>query len=87
MLLLAQLFRAASITFSFMFIIREKVKYLNIILFTAFIVNVICNLLFINLYGIEGAAIATLIANLTLVTLVLILFYKHKLLNIKDAQA
>jgi O-antigen/teichoic acid export membrane protein len=87
LLLMAQLFRAASITFSFMFIIREKVKYLNIILVTAFVVNVICNLVFIQLYGIEGAAIATLIANITLLVLVLTLFYIHKLLVVKEVQA
>ena len=87
LLLLAQLLRAASITFSFMFIIREKVKYLNIILVTAFVVNVICNVIFIQKYGIEGAAIATLIANATLLILVLTLFYFHKLLIVKDAQA
>lgn len=99
LLLLAQLFRAASITFSFMFIIREKVKYLNMILITAFVVNVMCNLVFIQLYGIEGAALATLIANLTLLVLVLTLFYLQKLLippandnnpariNNKDTQA
>jgi len=87
LLLLAQLFRAASITFSFMFIIREKVKYLNMILVTAFIVNVVCNLIFIQLYGIEGAALATLIANMTLLFLVLILFYLRKLLTIKEVQA
>lgn len=87
LLLLAQLFRAASITFSFMFIIREKVKYLNIILVTAFIVNVIGNIVLIKLYGIEGAALATLIANITLLILVLTMFYMHKLLITKDAQA
>lgn len=87
LLLLAQLFRAATITFSFMFIIREKVKYLNIILVTAFIVNVICNLAFIKQYGIEGAALATLIANLTLLVLVLTLFYAKNLLNVKGVQA
>ena len=86
LLLLAQLFRAASITFSFMFIIREKVKYLNMILVTALGVNVICNLVFIQLYGIEGAALATLIANVTLLVLVLTLFYLNKLLIVKDAQ-
>ena len=87
LLLLAQLCRAASITFSFMFIIREKVNYLNIILVIAFITNIICNLLFINLYGIEGAALATLIANITLLVLVLTLFYFKKLLIIEDTQA
>ena len=93
LLLIAQLIRAASITFSFMFIIREKVKYLNIVLFTAFVVNVVCNLIFIQLYGIEGAALATLIANATLLLLVLALFYFHKLLiisaraNNEEAQA
>ncbi len=87
LLLLAQLFRAATITFSFMFIIREKVKYLNMILMTAFVVNVICNLIFIQKFGIEGAAFATLIANLSLLVLVLTLFYIHKLLDNKSAQA
>jgi len=80
-LLLAQLFRAASITFSFMFIIREKVKYLNIILVIAFITNVVCNILFIEKYGIEGAATATLIANAVLLFSVLALFYTKKLLE------
>ena len=87
LLLLAQLFRAASITFSFMFIIREKVTYLNMILVTAFVVNVFCNVVFIQSYGIEGAAIATLIANATLLILVLTLFYLHKLLIVKGEQA
>jgi len=57
------------------------------ILFTAFGVNVICNFVFIQLYGIEGAAIATLIANVTLLVLVLTLFYLNKLLIVKDTQA
>lgn len=82
LLLLAQLFRAASITFSFMFIIREKVKYLNIILVIAFISNIIFNIVLINFYGINGAALATLIANATLLLLVLVLFYTKKLLHI-----
>ncbi|MEE9325992.1 MAG: oligosaccharide flippase family protein [Cocleimonas sp.] len=82
LLLLAQLLRAASITFSFMFIIREKVKYLNIILVIAFISNIIFNVVLINLYGINGAALATLIANATLLLLVLVLFYTKKLLHI-----
>ncbi len=83
LLLLAQFLRAASITFSFMFIIKEKVKYLNIILVTAFIVNIVFNILLINRYGIEGAAMATLIANAVLLFLVLGLFFWHKLLNEK----
>ena len=57
------------------------------ILVTAFGVNVICNLVFIQLYGIEGAALATFIANVTLLVLVLTLFYLNKLLIVKDAQA
>jgi O-antigen/teichoic acid export membrane protein len=81
LLLLAQFFRAASITFSFMFIIQEKVQYLNFILLTAFIVNVICNIIFIQRYAIEGAAFATLIANSVLLALVLLLFFKQKLLS------
>ena len=82
LLLIAQFFRAASITFSFMFIIREKVQYLNIILLTAFVVNVVCNIIFIQRYAIEGAALATLIANITLFGLVLLIFYAHKMLKI-----
>jgi len=85
LLLLAQFLRAASITFSFMFIIKEKVKYLNIILVTAFIANIIFNIILINRYGIEGAAIATLIANAVLLFLVLGLFFWHKLLNLKES--
>ena len=88
-LLLAQLFRAASITFSFMFIIRDNVKYLNMILVSAFATNVICNAILINLYGIEGAAVATLIANAVLFFLVLGLFYLKALLHNfpKEAQS
>ncbi len=86
-LLLAQLLRAASITFSFMFIIREKVKYLNIILITAFITNVIFNIVLIKKYGIEGAAVATLVANAVLVFSVLGLFFFHKLLRNTGEQA
>lgn len=82
LLLIAQFFRAASITFSFMFIIREKVQYLNIILLTAFVVNVVCNIIFIQRYAIEGAALATLIANITLFGLVLLIFYALKMLKI-----
>lgn len=82
-LLVAQFLRAASITFSFMFIIREQVKYLNIILVVAFITNVICNIIFIQNIGIDGAAYATLLANAVLLSLVLLLFYAKKLLNIE----
>jgi len=81
LLLLAQLFRSASLTFSFMFIIREKVRYLNIILVVALMLNLICNVVFINMYGIEGAALATLIANGVLVFSVLGLFYMKQLLQ------
>jgi O-antigen/teichoic acid export membrane protein len=81
LLLLAQFFRAASITFSFMFIIKEKVRYLNIILVTALLANLLFNVVLITRYGIEGAAMATLIANAVLLFLVLALFYWHKLLD------
>ena len=81
LLLLAQLFRATSITFSFMYIIREKVTYLNIILVLAFFTNVVCNILFIQKYGIEGAATATLIANAVLLFSVLGVFHLNKLLK------
>jgi len=81
LLLLAQFLRAASITFSFMFIIKEKVRYLNIILVTALLANLFFNVVLIKHFGIEGAAMATLIANATLLFLVLALFYWHKLLD------
>jgi len=81
LLLLAQLFRSASLTFSFMFIIREKVRYLNIILIVSLMLNLVCNVIFIKLYGIEGAALATLIANGILVFSVLGLFFMKQLLQ------
>ena len=81
LLLVAQLLRAASITFSFMYIIREKVKYLNIILVTAFITNVVANVILIQRNGIEGAALATLIANAVLLFSIVALFFGHKLLK------
>ena len=81
LLLLAQLLRSASLTFSFMFIIREQVRYLNMILVIALIVNLALNIIFIKLYGIEGAALATLIANGVLLLLVFSLFYMKKLLQ------
>jgi O-antigen/teichoic acid export membrane protein len=82
LLLIAQFLRAASITFSFMFIIREKVRYLNIILVFALLINLICNVIFIKMYGIEGAALATLISNGVLLFSVLVLFMTNKLLTI-----
>jgi len=84
LLLIAQFLRAASITFSFMFIIREKVRYLNIILVVALIINLVCNVIFIKLYGIEGAALATLISNAVLLLSVLALFVMNKLLKIPE---
>ena len=81
LLLIAQLLRATSLTFSFLFIAREKVRFLNISLTIAMIVNLAANILLIPRYGIEGAAIATLMANGTLVALVIILFYQQKLLS------
>lgn len=81
LLLLAQLFRAASLTFSFMFIIREQVRYLNIILVIALVINLIANVIFIKWFGIEGAALATLLANGFLLLTVLTLFYSKKLLQ------
>ena len=80
-LLFAQLFRAISLTFSFMFIIREKVRYLNIILGLALATNLISNAILIPIYGINGAALATLFATVFLLIAVLSLFYFHKLLQ------
>lgn len=81
LLLLAQLLRAASLTFSFLFIAREKVRFLNIALTIAMIVNLVANVVLIRSHGIEGAAMATLLANGVLVALVIILFYQQKLLS------
>jgi O-antigen/teichoic acid export membrane protein len=80
-LLLAQLIRALSLTFSFMFIIKEQVRYLNILLGTALGVDIAANLLLIPPYGIAGAASATLLANLVLTGGVVVLFFKHHLLT------
>ncbi len=82
LLLIAQLLRAASITFSFMFIIREKVRFLNSILVLALVINLVCNVIFIKMYGIEGAALATLISNGVLLFSVLVLFITNKLLTL-----
>ncbi|PID47488.1 MAG: polysaccharide biosynthesis protein [Proteobacteria bacterium] len=81
LLLFAQLLRAASLTFSFLFIAREKVRFLNVSLTIAITVNLLANILLIPKYGIEGAAIATFMANGVLVALVIILFYQQKLLS------
>lgn len=80
-LLVAQFVRAMSLTFSFMFIIQEQVRYLNILLMSALVVNIIANLLMIPHYGIEGAAGATLLANLVLTGGVIVFFFKNRLLN------
>ncbi len=83
-LLLAQLARGMSLTFSFMFIIQKQVSILNTLLFLALIVNIVANLFFIPKYGIEGAAAATLIANLALTGGVAVLFLKKRLLSDYD---
>ena len=79
-LLAAQWLRATSLTFGFMFIIREQVRYLNIILFIALVINLLSNATLIPIYGMEGAAIATLLANGFLAGTVVLLFYYKKLL-------
>ncbi|MFN7098332.1 MAG: polysaccharide biosynthesis C-terminal domain-containing protein, partial [Gammaproteobacteria bacterium] len=66
LLLIAQLVRALSLTFGFMFIIRDKVHYLNGLLAFALLVALIAHLFLIPRYGIEGAALATLLANIIL---------------------
>lgn len=80
-LLLGQLVRGLGITFSFMFIIREQVRYLNSLLFVALLVNLLANWLLIPQYGIEGAAMATLVANLLLTGGVIVFFFKNRLLS------
>ena len=79
-LLLAQWFRATSLTFSFLFIIKERVKYLNIILVIALLINLLVNYLLIPQHGMMGAAIATLLANGFLAGFIILLFYRQKLL-------
>jgi O-antigen/teichoic acid export membrane protein len=86
-LLVAQLVRALSLTFSFMFIIQAQVRYLNLMLATALVVNIIANLLLIPAYGIEGAAAATLVANLILTAGVVLLFFRNRLLDGHDKPA
>lgn len=81
LLLLAQLIRGLSLTFSFMFIIQERVKILNTLLFLALLVNIAANLFLIPQYGIEGAASATLLANLALTGGVVLLFFHKRLLG------
>lgn len=83
-LLVAQWVRALSLTFSFMFIVQEQVRYLNSLLALALIINVVANLILIPQYGIEGAAGATLLANLVLTIGVVWLFFKKRLLNEPD---
>jgi O-antigen/teichoic acid export membrane protein len=80
-LLLAQLVRALSLTFSFMFIIKEQVRYLNMLLGTALVVDIAANLLLIPSHGIAGAASATLLANVVLTGGVVLLFFKNRLLT------
>lgn len=81
LLLVAQLVRALSLTFSFMFIIRAQVRFLNSLLMLALLVNIIANLLLIPRYGIEGAAMATLVANLLMTGAITLLFFHKRLLR------
>ena len=80
LLLFAQFLRATSLTFSFMLIIHEKVRYLNIVLLLSLMVDLISNIILIPKYGIEGAAIATLITNIFLSMTIIAIFLYHKLL-------
>lgn len=84
-LLLAQLVRALSLTFSFMFIIQAQVRHLNQLLVGALVVNIAANLVLIPRYGIDGAATATLLANLVLTVGVTWLFAKKHLLHRQEA--
>ena len=86
-LLVAQWVRAMSLTFSFMFIIQAQVRYLNTMLGVALVVNIIANLVLIPTYGTEGAAGATLLANLVLTAGVALLFFKHRLLDTREKPA
>jgi O-antigen/teichoic acid export membrane protein len=82
LLLIAQLIRALSLTFSFMFIMENQVRYLNSLLGFALVINILANLFLIPRFGIEGAASATLSANFVLTAGVIWLFFKNHLLNL-----
>jgi O-antigen/teichoic acid export membrane protein len=82
LLLIAQLIRALSLTFSFMFIMENQVRYLNSLLGFALVINILANLFLIPKFGIEGAATATLSANFVLTAGVIWLFFKNHLLNL-----
>lgn len=86
-LLVAQLARALSLTFSFMFIMENQVRYLNIMLVSALLIDVVANLLFIPAYGIAGAAAATLLANLLMTLGVVLLFFRKRLLRTTTLEA
>lgn len=79
-LLVAQLARALSLTFSFMFIMENQVRYLNTMLVTALLIDIVANLILIPRHGIAGAAIATLLANVLMTLGVIILFFRKRLL-------
>lgn len=83
-LLLAQLIRGFSLTFSLMFIIQQQVNSLNRLLYFALIVNIIANLILIPQFGIEGSATASLLANLTLTGGVVLFFVRKRLLKDYD---
>ncbi|MEZ5447988.1 MAG: polysaccharide biosynthesis C-terminal domain-containing protein [Thiolinea sp.] len=83
-LLVAQLIRGLGLTFSFMFIIQEQVRTLNILLYCALAVNIVANLILIPRFGIEGSAGASLIANLALTGGVVLFFLKKRLLQDYD---
>ena len=63
-----------------MFIIEEKVRVLNKIMVLALLINLVANYLLIQRFGIEGAALGTLLANGFLAGSVVLLFFHHKLL-------
>ncbi len=79
-LLLAQWLRAISLTFSFLFIIKERVRFLNVTMVAALLVNLFANYMLIPLHGMMGAAMATLLANAVLAGVIILLFYRQKLL-------
>ena len=60
---------------------QEQVRFLNMLLVTALMVNIISHIVLIPLYGINGAAMATLIANLVLTGGVVTLFFYKQLLK------
>lgn len=79
-LAVAQWVRALSLTFSFLFIMQDKVRYLNALLLLSLLLAVLGNLLWVPTHGLQGAAWAMLLANGVLSGGVILLAWRLRLL-------